>query len=234
MRFLLHITAVMLLLGSCGTATRRQEVQPVRPQLVTVKDTVTQLIVDSVVLEDFYRREKRLTDQLATAMALLRDYAAQEKELQDSITLLTGEWEQLVLDLEISLLLLRDSMANYQYASDIVPVAQAVEERDSTVQQLEAKARWLAAQPRRLFIIGTDDSADEIEVTNACSHDNYLLIALSSRNELTSVLLNGSEPMATEGKIFAYTAPGTRNVQIEVATAAGRHYNIRTTIKKLQ
>jgi len=232
------IAATALLLG-CGTATQRQEVHGGTPSPVSavVRDTVA--VIDSSALNELYRREKMLNERLQTAMELLRSYVEQEQvhnghiiTLRDSIAqLVEGQREQ-VEQLTTALLSLQDRIANY--SNVVVSPAAPSAAKDSIVLLLEEQALLLSGQPQRLFTIGTDDSHDEVEVTNACQYGSYLLIALSSRSELTSVLLNGKEPIMADGKVFAYEQPSASRLQITATTAIGRQYKIMTTAKKLK
>jgi len=222
------IVAAMLLIGGCGVATQRQEIQPVLPQPVTVKDTVTLTVVDSTALRNFYRREKTLNDQLGTTMALLRDYVAQENRLNEHIQLLRDSMEQLIQ--------LQHHAGEQQQlrvvAEEVADEQIATKYQDSTTALLLAKAAWLSVQPRKTYSIGAEDNVHDVEVANACRFENYLFIALASQGEITSALLNGKEPIISTGRVFVYSYPATPRVFIE-ALIGNRRYAIRTSLKKL-
>ena len=211
----------------------KKEVQPaVAPQpAVVIKDTVTVTLADSTALKYFYRREKRLNDQLGTAMALLRDYVEQEnrlnayvQELRDSL----GEQRLMVAKLENTLQVIQDSLTVVTAAPAVV----AEVPTDTTIALLKAKAAWLAAQPRRIYSVGAEDNTADVEVANAYRVGNdYLLVALATQSDITSVQLNGSEPIVSNGNVFVYPLPASR-VFIE-ALIGSRRYAIRTSIKKL-
>jgi glycine cleavage system H lipoate-binding protein len=211
------LLASLLLLSGCDSRPPAASPAVIR----VVRDTVTavdsaavtlQIQAAHTALKAKYQREKRENDsiysqnQYVYLQELVKMDSIVEK-LQDSVLQLKVENRKMASEIEQ----LRGHIV------ELTPAPAPVIAEPAYINSMRERSEWLLKQERKIYTVGVDDKAAEVEITRTYIDDKLLYVAVSIEDaQYVTAAMNNIPSLffLKRGKdyIFVFSTPGQNQI----------------------
>lgn len=217
-----------------GCSSRQEKtVVPTAPMVI--HDTVNTVlyVTDSSALQattKYYQRERKKKDSVYSQnqyiyLKKIVKLDSTMAVMQDSLVTLKYENRRITAEIE---------KLQKQATTPLTTIAPP--EPDS-IKEMRTRMEWLLSQERKIFTLGTEDKANDVEVTHVYTDADKIYVAIRTGEAAqASAAMNEKQALfaykTDNSQVFVFNYPQVDKIELNF-TLNSRQYKIQTTLKTL-